>query len=136
MEKMCILSLCILCLICVQAFGEVKVDPPKSFDESGKVVKVIDGDTVDVEIDGKVVRLRLIGINTPETKDPRRPVQCFGREASAQAKKLLEGKTVHLERDKSQQNRDKYSRLFRYVWTEDGALVTVHFPPPLTPSQG
>ncbi len=50
------------------------------------VVKVVDGDTVDVNIEGKVERLRLIGINTPETVDPRKPVECFGKEASNKAK--------------------------------------------------
>ena len=86
------------------------------------VVKVVDGDTIDVSIDGKIERLRLIGIDTPETVDPRKPVQCFGKEASGKAKELLEGKKVRLESDDTQDNRDKYDRLLRYVYLEDGTL--------------
>jgi micrococcal nuclease len=89
------------------------------------VVKVVDGDTVDVNLDGQEVTLRLIGINTPETVDPRRPVECFGREASAKAKELLDGQTVRLESDPSQGERDKYDRLLRYVWLPDGRLFNL-----------
>ncbi len=85
-----------------------------------KVIKVIDGDTLDVAIDGKVERLRLIGINTPETVDPRKPVECFGIEASNKAKATLAGKQVSLEIDSTQGERDKYDRLLRYVFLEDG----------------
>jgi len=85
-----------------------------------KVVKVIDGDTVDVDISGKVTRLRLIGMDTPEVVDPRKPVQCFGREASAKAKELLSGQLVGLESDPSQGELDKYGRTLRYVYLADG----------------
>lgn len=84
------------------------------------VVKVVDGDTLSVNIDGKKETLRLIGINTPETVDPRKPVQCFGKEASDKAKELLTGKKVRLESDPTQGDRDKYNRLLRYVILEDG----------------
>ncbi|MFA6273647.1 MAG: thermonuclease family protein [Candidatus Paceibacterota bacterium] len=90
---------------------------PKSF---YSVVKVVDGDTIDVSINGKTERLRLIGINTPETVDPRKPVECFGVEASNKAKSLLSNKKVGLESDPSQGERDKYDRLLRYVYLEDG----------------
>jgi micrococcal nuclease len=89
---------------------------------SATVVKVVDGDTVDVNLDGQEVRLRLIGINTPESVDPRRPVECFGREASDTAKELLSGQTVRLEADTSQDDRDRYDRLLRYVWLPDGRM--------------
>jgi len=84
------------------------------------VVRVIDGDTIDVETEDGVQRVRLIGIDTPETVDPRKPVQCFGKEASAKAKELLEGEKVMLEADFSQDERDKYDRLLRYVFLPDG----------------
>jgi len=84
------------------------------------VSSVIDGDTIQVVIDGKKETLRLIGIDTPETVDPRKPVQCFGKEASAKAKSLLTGKSVGLEADPTQGERDKYQRLLRYVFLEDG----------------
>lgn len=85
-----------------------------------KVVKVIDGDTINVEINSKKETLRLIGIDTPETVDPRKPVQCFGKEASDKAKSVLSGKNVALESDPTQGERDKYNRLLRYVFLEDG----------------
>lgn len=84
------------------------------------VTHVVDGDTIDVDIDGKVERIRLIGIDTPETVDPRKPVQCFGREASNKTKEMLSGKQVRLESDLTQDDRDKYGRLLRYVFLEDG----------------
>jgi micrococcal nuclease len=84
------------------------------------VVKVVDGDTLDVLIEGKVERLRLIGIDTPETVDPRKPVQCFGVGASNRAKALLTGKRVRLESDPTQGERDKYDRLLRYLFLPDG----------------
>jgi micrococcal nuclease len=87
---------------------------------SYSVVAVVDGDTLDVSIDGKVERLRMIGINTPETVDPRKPVECFGKEASNKAKELLSDQVVRLEADPSQGERDKYSRLLRYVFLADG----------------
>jgi micrococcal nuclease len=85
-----------------------------------EVIKVIDGDTLDVDINGKTERLRLIGIDTPETVDPRKTVQCFGKEASEKAKSLLQGASVRLEEDTSQDTRDKYGRLLRYVHLKDG----------------
>ena len=89
---------------------------------SAKVVAVVDGDTADVLIRNQRVRLRMIGMNTPETKDPRTVVQCFGREASAKAQELLAGKTVALEGDPSQDTRDRYGRLLVYVWLPNGTL--------------
>lgn len=85
-----------------------------------KVIKVVDGDTLAVEINGQSETLRLIGIDTPETVDPRKPVQCFGIEASNKAKELLNGKMVSLEADDTQDERDKYNRLLRYVFLKDG----------------
>jgi micrococcal nuclease len=87
---------------------------------SARVVKVIDGDTVDVSLNGSTKRVRMIGINTPESVDPRRPVQCFGIEASNRLKELLNGQTVRLEDDPSQSTQDQYGRLLFYVWMTDG----------------
>ena len=80
------------------------------------VLKVIDGDTISIMKDGKAVTLRLIGLDTPETVDPRKPVQCFGKAASDKAKELLAGKTVRLEFDSSQGLLDKYGRTLAYVF--------------------
>jgi len=84
------------------------------------VVKVVDGDTIDIAINGKTERIRLIGINTPEVVDPRKPVECFGRQASDNAHKLLDGAKVKIAADPSQDDQDKYGRLLRYVWRQDG----------------
>ena len=86
---------------------------------------VIDGDTVDVDVDGSRQRVRLIGIDTPETKKPDTPVQCFGPEASAYTSSLLPvGTTLHLERDV--QARDDYGRLLAYVYRlPDGLFVNL-----------
>jgi endonuclease YncB( thermonuclease family) len=78
------------------------------------VTKAIDGDTIEIE-GGE--RVRLIGVDTPETVDPRRPVGCFGKEASNVTKSLVEGKKVKMESDIT--DRDKYGRLLRYVWVNN-----------------
>lgn len=78
------------------------------------VTHVVDGDTIDVEVAGAEYTVRYIGVNTPETVDPRRGVECFGPEASAFNKQLVEGQTVGLEKDVSEV--DQYGRLLRYVW--------------------
>jgi len=79
-----------------------------------KVTRVIDGDTIEIE-GGE--RVRYIGIDTPETVDPRKPVQCFGIEASKKNKELVEGKNVRLEKDIT--DKDKYGRLLRYVYIDN-----------------
>lgn len=84
------------------------------------VTSVVDGDTVKVNINGTVETLRLIGMDTPETVDPRKPVQCFGKEASNKAKELLVGIKVRLEKDPTQGELDKYGRTLAYIYREDG----------------
>jgi len=79
-----------------------------------KVVRVIDGDTVEIE-GGQ--RVRYIGIDTPETKHPSKPVECYGQEAYDKNRELVEGKEVKLEKDVSET--DKYGRLLRYIWLGD-----------------
>jgi micrococcal nuclease len=86
------------------------------------VKSVVDGDTIRVDVGGREESIRIIGINTPEI-DPRRTVQCFGREASAKTHELLDGKRVRLVADPTQGDRDTYSRLLRYVDREDGLDV-------------
>ena len=89
------------------------------------VVKVVDGDTIHVDANGQRLKIRMIGLDTPETVDPRKTVQCFGFEASAQAKTILGGQSVYLETDPSQDNIDKYGRTLAYVWTESGRLFNL-----------
>ena len=87
-----------------------------------EVTNVSDGDTIKVLINDKTETIRLIGVDTPETKDPRKPVQCFGAQASTYTTQQLKGKKVQLIADTSQQERDKYGRLLRYIYTQDGTL--------------
>jgi len=85
------------------------------------VKKVVDGDTIDVSIGASTTRVRLIGLDTPEVVDPRKPVQCFGKEASDEAKKILTGQSVRLEADPTQSLYDKYGRLLAYVYAPSNA---------------
>ena len=78
------------------------------------VEKVVDGDTIEVLIEGEKKTVRLLGVDTPETKDPRKSVQCFGKEASNKTKNLPTGKEVVLQKDVSEV--DKYGRLLRFVY--------------------
>lgn len=86
------------------------------------VIRAVDGDTLVVKLDGETLekRVRLLGIDTPETVDPRKPVGCFGKEASAHMHALVDGKSVRLIADPQADERDKYDRLLRNVFLEDG----------------
>lgn len=83
-----------------------------------RVKRVVDGDTIEMESGKKV---RYIGVNTPESVKVNSPVECFGKEASAKNKELVEGKLVRLEKDVSET--DRYGRLLRFVYLEDGTFV-------------
>jgi micrococcal nuclease len=86
------------------------------------VERVVDGDTVDVRLNGGVTRVRLLNVDTPETVDPNRPVQCLGPEASAFLTNLLPtGTPVSLEYDA--ERTDRYDRTLAAVFTSDGTLV-------------
>lgn len=90
-----------------------------------QVVRVIDGDTIVVRIQGREESIRLLGIDTPESVDPRTPVECFGQEASRHTAALLPpGTDVRLVRDV--EARDRYSRLLAYVYrADDGTFVNL-----------
>jgi len=92
---------------------------------AAQVVRVVDGDTIRARVAGRVERVRLIGIDTPEVVKPNTPVQCFGREASARTKALLPaGSSVHLVTDV--ETRDRYRRLLAYVYRDvDGTFVNL-----------
>ncbi|HLD27112.1 MAG TPA: thermonuclease family protein [Patescibacteria group bacterium] len=87
---------------------------PLSEENMVKVIQVIDGDTIKIK-GGEMVRY--IGIDAPETVDPRKSVECIGKEGFRRNKELVEGKMVRLEKDVV--DRDKYHRLLRYVWIDD-----------------
>jgi micrococcal nuclease len=85
------------------------------------VIDTVDGDTIVVRLaDGRTETVRVLGVDTPETKDPRKPVQCYGPEASAYTRSRVQGRAVTLERDV--ELRDKYGRLLAYVYV-DGARL-------------
>lgn len=94
----------------------ITIDPKAYY----KVTSVIDGDTFQADIKGKVITVRVLGINTPETVDPRKPVECYGEEASNEAKELLTGRWVRLEANPDREPLDKYHRYLLYVYRDDG----------------
>lgn len=92
-----------------------KITPTVAVQRGVVVSKVIDGDTVDVTENGVVTKIRIIGINTPETVDPRKEVECYGKEASEKAKQLLLNQKVRIESDPTQSDKDRYGRSLRYI---------------------
>jgi len=112
-------------------------DSGHSRTETATVVRVIDGDAIEVDLDGWRYTVRYIGINTPETNHPSRGVEFYGPEASARNRELVEGKTVRMEFDVS--STDRFDRLLGYVYVDDemvnatliseGFAVASAFPP-------
>ena len=126
----------LLAVACTTHEVDLSVQAPATFPsepggfESAHVTRVVDGDTIEVEITGRTegaglgqsevgfeYDVRLIGIDTPESVKPNSPVECFGKEASAAAAALLEGQDVRLVKDV--ENSDQYDRLLRYVYLAD-----------------
>jgi len=99
----------------LRAHSEVVIDPNIYY----PVTYVVDGDTFKVDV-GKIITIRVLGINTPETVDPRKPVECYGPEASKQAKALLDGHKVRLVFNPNRETMDKYGRYLMYVYRDDG----------------
>lgn len=99
--------------------------PGDAVQANAVVERVVDGDTLVVDADGVAEKVRLIGINTPESVDRNRPVMCFGKEASAHLAELVPpGTPVRLERDV--EARDRYDRLLAYVYrSRDGEFVNL-----------
>ncbi len=97
------------------------IDPPPA--GHARVEEVVDGDTIVVRFGESKERVRLIGVDTPETHHPDKAVQCFGQAATSFLTNLLSDQDVRLENDPTNTNRDRYDRLLRYVYLEDGTLV-------------
>lgn len=98
-------------------------DPGARDGEHKKVLRVVDGDTIVVSPHEKV---RLIGVDTPETVHPSKAVECFGKEAKEFTRSAVEGKTVLLVFDRAnsaRHHKDKYGRILAYVYLEDGAML-------------
>lgn len=118
MERALVVMVSLLLAACGRAPG-----PPPAAGGDGTVVAVVDGDTLTVDVGGRVEPVRLIGIDTPESVDPERPVECYGPEAAALLAELAPpGTAVRLERDT--EGRDRFGRLLAYVFrAADGVLV-------------
>lgn len=101
--------------------------PSSTIVTNAMVIRAVDGDTIDVKLDTQVAeqKIRLLGINTPESVDPRRAVECFGKEASAFTGTMVNNRRVELREDPQADSIDKYGRLLRNVYLEDGTDVNL-----------
>jgi micrococcal nuclease len=114
----------ILVVLLAGGYGYTRAgdDPAPSSSGTATVVRVVDGDTIVADVGGREERVRYIGVDTPETVKPRTPVQCFGKKASAENHRLVEGERVRLVADA--EARDRYGRLLAYVYrASDGLFV-------------
>ena len=124
-----LLSVALTTLACSGIRTFLTQSPPAASPQPGptperttaRVMRVVDGDTIEVEIGGREYRLRYIGIDAPETVKENTPVEWMGPEASAANAALVKGKVVYLEKDVSET--DRYGRLLRYVYLADGTFV-------------
>ena len=87
------------------------------------VTQFYDGDTLSIAMNGAEEKVRLIGVDTPETHAPSKPLQCYGEAAASFTRNLIGTKTIRLESDPLNTNRDRYNRLLRYVYLPDNTLV-------------
>lgn len=87
------------------------------------IASFVDGDTIGVNMNGHVEKVRFVGVDTPETHKPNTPVQCYGPAASAFTKNLIGTNHVRLVSDSLSTDRDRYNRLLRYVYLPNGTLV-------------
>ena len=131
-------TLAVLCVLLATGAARLALSPPlptlqtvaiiplaeesTTTPDTYRIVKVVDGDTDDVLINGKTVRLRLVGMDTPEVVDTRKPVQCYGREASAEGHKLLDNQWVRLAYDTISGKTDIYGRTLAYVYMPNGEM--------------
>lgn len=99
--------------------NQLFIDPEKIY----QLYSVLDGDTIRVKIEEKIITVRMLGIDTPETVDPRREVGCFGPEASKETKQLLSGHQIILKLNPKREVTDKYGRYLAYVYREDGLFI-------------
>jgi micrococcal nuclease len=119
--------LAVLLVLAVAAYTATAGDgsggsPGPERTSAGQVLRVVDGDTIHVQVDGRREKVRYIGVDTPESVKPGTPVQCFGKRSSAFNTRLVEGERVRLVRDAEE--RDRYGRLLAYVYrARDGLFV-------------
>ena len=120
-------------VVCIQLWdvstGQLVKSFPLNKDLIGKpkyeVIRIIDGDTVELMIDGKPTTVRLIGVDTPETVHPQKPVERYGKEASMFTANLLKGEEVYIEQEPGN-TVDKYGRTLLYLYrAPDGLFVNM-----------
>ncbi len=103
-------------------FGQTQknIQNHETISKTGTLVRVVDGDTLIVKLDGEEERVRIIGIDAPESVRPNYPVECFGKEASDYlTSQLVPGDTVHIETDPSQDTRDRNGRILAHVFNNN-----------------
>ncbi len=125
-KRTLIITIIALCLAFAQQKGYLQpIEQKASQNQPGlyKVTTFTDGDTITIDMNGTEEKVRFIGVDTPETHDPRKSVQCFGMAAANYTKNLIGLNRVRLESDPTNTNRDRYNRLLRYVYLPDGRLV-------------
>lgn len=96
--------------------GNLAVNQPGTY----SVNHFVDGDTIAVNMNGQVEKVRFVGVDTPETHKPNTPVQCYGPNAAAYTKQRIGQQRVRLVSDALSTDRDRYGRLLRYVYLPDG----------------
>lgn len=124
-EKLWLVFCVVLVLICILFVGlsVSRKTAPFVENEYYKIVYVVDGDTFKVKVKDKIVTIRMLGINTPETLDPRKAEECFGKQASDESKKILAGSMVRFEWSPNREVTDKYGRYLTYVYTKNGIFL-------------
>jgi micrococcal nuclease len=117
-----IAPLLLLVVVAIVLVARGRDEPSRTTLGRAQVLRVVDGDTIRVRLDGRTERVRYIGIDTPESVKPGTAVQCFAKRASAANAALVAGRSVRLVADVEE--RDRYGRLLAYVYREpDGAFV-------------
>lgn len=87
------------------------------------VTRFVDGDTIAVNMNGTIEKVRFVGVDTPETHKPNTPIQCYGPAAAAFTKSQIGTQKIRLVSDELSTDRDRYGRLLRYVYLADGTNV-------------
>jgi micrococcal nuclease len=110
--------------VLIALLGTAAAEPNSAELQAYEVVRVIDGDTVVLMVEGREVTVRLIGLDTPETVHPQKPVEVYGKQASRFTRNLLRGESVYVVHEAGKPERDKYRRLLAYLYrAPDGLFV-------------